>query len=627
MDQNFEPKKMLKILLILILLCFQNSLYAQSDNKVEELTTNAKKQISSKNYSGAIDICNQILSIESESKEAHLIMAEAYSRMDSVNQEIFHLNRAGVIGNDWDEVFKIGEAYYKKGNYSEALRYYNIYSDMPRMPEKRQFLLACKIASCKFSIHSKNDTENFWPVPSSDGRSLVFVRQFNDGGEVADDNLSNVVPDSMVWNVIKSESDTIPFDNEGVHKYSDDTKILFFTACNRADGQGNCDIYIIKYENGKWGKARNAGNRVNTESWDAQPSFSPANKLLFFSSDRNGGKGKKDIWRTELLGFDEDGSPQWRVPVNMGNKVNTSGNESSPFLNIVNNNLYFASDMLPGLGGVDLFSAELNETGNAVNVSNMGYPVNTNFDDDDLNFSNISDSVFFTSSRQTNRGQQIYAFNFDRGVAFAPVAYVKVVVKDGKTNQPLSTSVKLEFQPFNPRRFQLQETNEQGVSVFSLNLNRNYNFTISEPGYMFASRFLNLSEINSLDNPVELAISLQPIEIGAEVQLYNINYETDSFRILPESYAELQKVSAFLNNNKNLKVEIQGHTDSSGNANYNQQLSERRAKSVVDYLIEQGINMSRLEYMGYGDKKPVASNETEEGRMLNRRTTIKIIEK
>ncbi len=611
-----------RLLLIHVLLFSQATLYAQKNTNVEDLFKTAKNQLAAKNYNAALKTCDQALAIDSLSKDVLVLKSQVYGQMNDTDKEILYLNKAGMAKSDWDVVFRLGEAYFKKENYSEALRYYNIYSDMPRMPEKRQFLLACKISSCKFLMHS-NDENNFWPLPTSDGNNLFFVNQnASENREAAEE-----VPETDLWKIYKLENDTIPYDNEGIHKLNDGLRILFFTACNREDGIGDCDIYFVKRENGKWGNPVNAGSPVNSESWDAQASYYPQKKLLFFVSDRSGGLGKKDIWRTELLGFEEDGKPRWRTPVNLGDKVNTRGNETAPFINVVNNNLYFASDNLPGLGGIDLFNAELNETGNVVNVTNLGYPINTHFDDDDVNFSHVSDSSFFTSSRQTNKGQQIYAFNFDRGVSFAPVAYVKLNVKDAISKKPLETSVKLEFQPFHPRRFQMQETNENGESVFSLRLNRNYAFTISEPGYLFASKFLNLDKTNSVDKPEELTIELQPIEIGAEVQLYNINFETDSFRILSDSYSELQKISTFLNNNKGLKVEIQGHTDSSGNADYNQGLSERRAKSVVDYLAGQGISISRLKYMGYGDKNPVASNETEEGRMLNRRTTIKIIEK
>ena len=131
MYQRFEKKSILKILFVIALLCSQFGLYAQSNKKVEDLLNSAKKQFATQNYSGAIKTCNQVLSLESEFKEAHLLLADVYSGLDSVNLEILHLNKAGTIGNDWDVVFKLGEAYYKKGDYAEALRYYNIYSDFP----------------------------------------------------------------------------------------------------------------------------------------------------------------------------------------------------------------------------------------------------------------------------------------------------------------------------------------------------------------------------------------------------------------------------------------------------------------------------------------------------------------
>jgi outer membrane protein OmpA-like peptidoglycan-associated protein len=138
---------------------------------------------------------------------------------------------------------------------------------------------------------------------------------------------------------------------------------------------------------------------------------------------------------------------------------------------------------------------------------------------------------------------------------------------------------------------------------------------------------MNLGKTNSISDPQVLNMDLQPLEIGAEVQLYNIYFETDSFRILAQSESELQNLVSFLKGNNKLKIEIQGHTDSSGNAEANQKLSERRAKSVVDYLVKNGITTSRLHFGGYGDKVPIATNETPEGRALNRRTTIKILEK
>jgi outer membrane protein OmpA-like peptidoglycan-associated protein len=639
---KYQSKNILNILLVFVLLFFNFGIFAQSNKKAEDLLADAKKQLTAKNYPGTIKICNQILTIDPQFKDAHLTLADAYSQMDSVNLEIYHLNKAGEIGREWDVVFKLGEAHYKRKDYSDALRYYNIYSDYKYIPEKRQFLLACKMASCKFEINSASNvkvnstsnaggsgnstSEDFWPTPTQDGKSLVFMRVPKDPTQQPVEEFYKAIPDSEMWNITKLVNDSILFDNEGMQKLSADSKILFFTACNRPDGLGDCDIYLVKFENGKWSTPVNAGSMLNSEKWDGQPNFYSGINTLFFASERNGGKGKKDIWKAELTGFSDSGLPEWKNPVNLGNIINTTGDEVSPFIFENKQIFYFASDGHPGLGGMDLFSAEIDQLGNTSNLKNLGYPINTNYDDDGLTLNHICDTTYFTSARQTEKGMEIFAFNLDRGLATSPVAYVKVKVSDAKTKKALQTEVKMEFQPFKNNRFQTQETDGKGETMFCLQLNRNYAFTVSAPGYMYLSKFLNESKVNSIENPQVLNIELQPIEIGAEVQLYNIYYETDSFRILPQSESELQNLVTFMKNNSKMKIEIQGHTDSSGNAEANRILSERRAKSVVDYLVKNGITLNRLKSGGYGDKIPIASNETPEGRMLNRRTTIKILE-
>ena len=173
----------------------------------------------------------------------------------------------------------------------------------------------------------------------------------------------------------------------------------------------------------------------------------------------------------------------------------------------------------------------------------------------------------------------------------------------------------------------VETVNENGERMLCLKANRTYTFNISERGYMYYSKTISLGKSNSISNPFEFNIGLEPIEVGSEIDLHNIYYETNSFAILPVSESELSRIVTFLNNNNGLIVEIQGHTDSSGDSENNMLLSESRAKSVVDYLVAKGIESSRLKHSGYGDTVPIASNETEEGRQLNRRTTIKIIEK
>lgn len=625
---------------MLIMLFFNISMNAQTSKKVDDLYAGAKKQFETKDYQGTIKTCNQILSAEPGFKDAHLLLADVYGKLDSVDLEIFHLNKAGEIGREWEVVFRLGEAHFKKADYSEALRYYNIYSDYKYIDEKRQFLLACKIASCRFTIHPEyntvdlmqpngrnSKTEEYWPVTSADKKVLIFNRMVKNQKQGQQEYFLTEGYDTVRWDISKPLTDMNVIDNQGIQKITDSLKIMFFTACNREDGFGDCDIYFIKFENGKWSSPVNAGKPLNSEFWEAFPSFSADNRFLYFSSDRTGGVGKKDIWKAELLGFSDEGLPRWKEPVNLGNIINTNGNEISPVLHPKKQHIYFISDTHAGMGGFDLFEAEIDLAGNVRNLQNLGYPINTINDDPGLNISSIAGSAYFTSSRISDKGLEIFAFNLDSGLVTTPVSYVKIKVTDLITKLSKPANVKVENQSVKSDRVKTQQTNEKGETMFCLQLNRNYVLSISEPGYLFYSTNLKPVEKNSIDRPEVMEIRLQPIEIGAEVQLYNIYYETDSFRILPQSEPELQNLVTFLKNNGQLKIEIQGHTDSSGSAQANQVLSERRAKSVVDYLTGKGIQANRLKWAGYGDKVPIATNETPEGRTLNRRTTIKILEK
>jgi outer membrane protein OmpA-like peptidoglycan-associated protein len=202
---------------------------------------------------------------------------------------------------------------------------------------------------------------------------------------------------------------------------------------------------------------------------------------------------------------------------------------------------------------------------------------------------------------------------------------VKAKVTDKKTGKVVHADIELVNMSYSPPQSRIEKADEKGEAMLALPLQRNYSFNVSEPGYLFYSKSILLKDSTSIANPFVLAIELEPIEIGAKMELYNIYYETDSFRILPQSEPELNKLVAFLKENPGLKVQIQGHTDSSGNPERNQNLSEMRAISVVQYLEKNGIAGNRLQSQGFGDKVPVADNATEEGRRQNRRTTVKIL--
>lgn len=627
------------LLLFLQLTCF-NSL-AQNTKKTDKLFEEAESYYKADDFAKTIQVCTKILKSDSSHSNAHLLLAEVYKDIDSTRLEIYHLDKASY-GNTHPLIdFRLAEAFYKLGMYSEALSFYEKYGESKTIPEKRTFLVACKIASCRFAINSienpvefepenlgdevNSSNDEYWPTPSLDGKHLIFTRLMK-GGNLPQEDFFMVELDSFNWERAAPLSDVNTPDNEGAQTLSADSKILFFTACNREDGLGSCDIYFSRFIDGKWTEPENAGAKLNTSAWEGQPSFSSDNRFLYFSSNRPGGEGKKDIWRIEFLGFSDDGKPQWKAAENLKD-LNTSGNEISPFIHANNENFYFASDTHIGMGGFDLFQATIDELGEVHDLKNMGYPINTHKDDMGLTISSIGDMAFFSSAREADKGLDIFSFNLTTGLRPQSVSYVRAKVTNKVTKQPVMANIELVNLNSSIRKPRNETADKKGEIMMALPLGRNYAFNVSEPGFLFYSETFVLADANSVADPFNLQIELEPIEVGAQMQLYNIYYQTDSFAILAESEPELQTLVGFLKDNGQLRVEIQGHTDSSGNAENNKTLSEQRAKSVVNYLVANGIEASRLQNKGYGDTVPIASNETPEGRRQNRRTTIKIIEK
>ena len=625
----------------LVLLLIGSTVVAQSNKQTEKLFESAKSLYSQNNYTKAIQVCNQILDKDSNHIDTHLLLAEIYHDSDSTKQEINHLTKA-MKGSDNPLIdWRLGEAFYKLGMYSEALSFYKKYKVQKNIPEKRQFLLACKMANCEFAIKSienpvdfepknlgneiNSENDEYWPTPTLDGKHLVFTRLLKDKGQRPQEDFFMAELDSLQWDVEPMKGVNTS-DNEGAQTLSADSKIMFFAACNRPDGFGSCDIYFSRFIDGRWSEPKNAGQPLNTNAWESQPSFSSDNRYLYFSSNRPGGKGGKDIWRIEFKGFSSAGEPMWGKPENL-EALNTAGNEISPFIHANNQNFYFASDTQIGMGGFDLFSAIIDEDGNIHDLKNMGYPINTYKDDMGLTINSIGDVAYFSSAREADRGLDIFSFNLTRGLQPQPVTYVKATVRNKKTHKPIAANIELVNVNSRQEKTRIQKADKNGEAMLALPLRRNYAFNVSEDGYMFYSQSVQLADANTLTDPIVLDIELEPIEVGAQMELYNIYFETDSFSILPTSEPELQKLATFLKSNGQLKVEIQGHTDSSGNPTGNLELSKNRAKSVVDYLTNNGISISRLSSEGFGDTHPIATNDTPEGRRQNRRTTIKILAK
>jgi hypothetical protein len=400
---------------------------------------------------------------------------------------------------------------------------------------------------------------------------------------------------------------------------SPDGRLLFFTACFRPDSYGGCDLYYSEKQGDTWSKVKNVGPVVNSKSWDSQPSISSDGKTLYFASKRAGGLGSSDIWKSERR---PDG--QWGKPVNLGAPLNTSGGEMAPFMHYDNSTLYFSSNGHPGMGGSDLFkSVYRNEAWSQ--PENLGYPICSSADELVIVVNPEGNRGYISSNTLKGKGgYDIFRFDLYEAIRPTPVSYLKGKVYDKETGKPLEASFELIDIKLDSTIIEAVSDRQNGEFLVCLPSDRNYALNVSCKGYLFYSDNFPFSEIKSRMDPLVKDIPLEPIAVGNSMTLRNIFFDTDQFLLKSTSYAELGKLVAFLTDNPSLRIEIEGHTDNEGTESYNLELSMKRAQSVYEYLLDHNISASRLSFKGYGESRPVSSNDTEEGRAFNRRTEIRI---
>jgi outer membrane protein OmpA-like peptidoglycan-associated protein len=341
--------------------------------------------------------------------------------------------------------------------------------------------------------------------------------------------------------------------------------------------------------------------------------------MLYFSSDRPGGYGGTDIWVSE---FSISG---WSAPKNLGPTVNTNKDEQFPFIHSDNRTLYFSSNGHPGLGKSDLYLTRKDVKLNWETPINMGYPINSRGQDWNLVVARDGKTAYFSSDQLKGfGGLDIYTFQLPEKLQAEKVSYLRGYVRDAITKQPLSANV--ELSPINGEPTTLTYAKPgTGMFLVPLKINMKYALTIDKDGYLFYTEFYNMPAIQR-DQPIELFIDLEKIELGNSVVLKNIFFDTDKSDIKDESKQELEKLIDFLSKNNSIRIEISGHTDNVGDSKHNMVLSENRAKSVCDFLTNNGIEKSRLTYKGFGDTQSIKQNNTDENRAKNRRTEFKIIQ-
>ncbi|MBL4651620.1 MAG: OmpA family protein [Flavobacteriales bacterium] len=389
--------------------------------------------------------------------------------------------------------------------------------------------------------------------------------------------------------------------------------------------EGSGDIYVSDLEGSEWASPKKMGSDVNLKSWESHASMSADSRFLYFTSDREGGYGGTDIWYCQLL---PDGN--WGLALNMGPQVNSIYDEDGGYLHPDGDNFFFSSKGHSTMGGYDIMFVHKNIDGSWGESHNLGYPVNTTGDDVFYIPTTDGTGAYYSSFRKEGYGEQdIYKLDFP-DVEEKSLTIYKGVISTRNGEPPSDVVISVVDVITGEVIGRYTANSKTGEYLIVLQPGKDYDITYEGPGCYFYSDHVEVRE-DSQYHIIERAVALDPLEVGTVLELQNLFYEFDKAALTGQSTTELDKLFDLLVKCPLLKIEIDGHTDSKGSAEYNIQLSQKRAQSVVDYLVERGIPEDRLKAKGYGEEKPIASDQNPDGTFnedvmqLNRRTEMKVL--
>lgn len=632
------------------LLCIFSGLNAQSYNTVASLSGRAAKlyaevrvAVDEERLNDAMKLANQLVRMDTSLIDGWLLLGGIYH-----DNGMFRESEAA-----YEKVLSMDAAYNQAAIYQLAVTELRLEKFDESAAHFRQFLAipggravlrekaAAYLLNCEFAAEAVKNPLPFAPYPLSDsintrapeylpvltvdGKYLIYT-SWHAGSE---DFYYSQRNEDGSWSKGQPLVGVNTALNEGAHTVAADGRQIIFTACGRRDALGSCDLYQSYQQGDRWTTAVNLGAVINSTAWDSQPSLSADGRQLFFASERSGGKGGRDLWVAHL-----ESSSRWARVENLGDSINTPGNEQAPFIHPDGQTLYFMSDGHPGMGRSDLFISRRNKQGQWSRPVNLGYPINTPNNEGGLFIDLSGQTAYFSfDAGQQAQGKQtdIYAFNIPEQLRPLACTYVrgKVTTLDDK---PIAAATVAIFSDGNLQPTYQIRTNEQGEFLLVMPGGQDYAFNVSAPAYLFYSDRFELSGEHSFDQPFSLHIKLQGLEgsiktqtPGQAVVLKNVLFETGSSTLLPTALAEIRQLANLLQQNPALRIQINGHTDDVGAADSNLQLSEQRAKAVYEQLLAYGIDASRLRYKGYGENRPLIANDSQASRAVNRRTEFELL--
>jgi len=651
---------MRSILILIIACCTLANLSAQdyhtrktAPKKALKHYKKAQQYTYAKDYTKAVKFFEKAVKVTPNFIDAHLLLADSYAVLGNRDKAAAGFEK--VVSLDPDYRPKI---YYAWGilerqheNYDAAADKFERFLTYPQKSDELKQKVETLIKDSRFAAVATQNPVPFDPVnmganinsnwmeysPSItvDGQRIIYTVRIR-----GQEDFYIAEKENGEWKVREGLGEPInTMDNEGAQSISADGRFLVYTACNREGDFGSCDLYFSELKNGNWTAPINIGEPINSSDWESQPSISANADELYFTSSRSGGKGKKDIWMSRR---NADGT--WSEPESLGENVNTSGTDISPFIHPDGRTLYFVSDGHPGMGKSDIYLSRRQADGTWGKAENLGYPINTEEKEFSLIVSTDGKTAYFASDRENGLGKtDLYQFDLHAGARPTPVTYAKATVFDAETRQAIPANVEL-IDLATGSTHTKSATDEKGEFLVVLPSGTDFALNVNKQGYLFHSENFALKEKNTLDEPYLLEIYLQKIKEtpivttqqpdnsstpelvkSKPVILRNVFFETGSADLKNTSESELNRLKNLLNENPNIYIQINGHTDNVGTASDNLSLSENRAKAVFNYLVKAGISSTRLSTRGYGETQAIDTNDTPEGRANNRRTEFVIV--
>ena len=417
------------------------------------------------------------------------------------------------------------------------------------------------------------------------------------------------------------------------------------------DEKGNGNLFESNLKGAEWSKPERMNDNVNTKYHESSASLGFDGKTLYFVSQREGGMGSRDIYAAKM-----NDKGKWDKAVSIGPAINTQYGEEGAVIHPDGKTLYFSSQGHKTMGGYDIFKS-VYENGVWGEPENLGYPINTPDDDIFFTISASGKRGYYTSFTPDGFGEKdIYVITFlgpekpvvlngednllasltapVKETVIAPTVEIKVaqvtllkgIITDAMTQKPLDAQIELVDNTKNEVIATFTSNSSTGKYLVSLPAGKNYGIAVKKEGYLFHSENFDIPASAAFQE-VNKDVQLKNVAVGSKIVLKNIFFDFGKATLRPESTNELERLIKLLTDVPTLKIEISGHTDNKSSAEFNQKLSESRAKAVVDYLTGKGISKDRLTAVGYGLTQPIATNDTDEGRQMNRRTEFKILSK